>query len=98
VRSTPPLRELREAIANSSLFRKLLSGTLLGPVLGVSSSLVAVQYIEASIAQTILALTPVTVTLVSAVAYKEKISQLSVVAVVLSLAGVVILVWRDSLL
>lgn len=98
MRSTPPLSELREAIANTTLFRKLLSGTLLGPVLGVSSSLVAVQYIEASIAQTILALTPVTVTLVSAVAFKDTISKLSVAAVVLSLAGVVILVWRDSLL
>jgi len=97
VRSTPPLAELRTALRDTPLFRNLLSGTVLGPVLGVSSSLLAVQYIEASIAQTILALTPVTVTLVSAARYKDRISPLSALAVALSLAGVIILVWRDSL-
>ncbi|MFM8179258.1 MAG: DMT family transporter [Candidatus Kapaibacterium sp.] len=97
VRTTPPVAELRSALRDLPLVRHLLSGTVLGPVLGVSSSLLAVQYIEASIAQTILALTPVTVTLVSAARYKDRVSPLAAVAVALSLAGVIILVWRDSL-
>ncbi len=92
----PLWRELVEMTKSRQTFFPVMLGTIVGPVLGVSASLVAVSHIEASVAQTILALTPVFVSVASVLFYKERLSFLSLVSVVVSLIGVVILVWRDA--
>ncbi len=93
----PLWQELRRVSSDSKLLKPIIVGTIVGPVLGVTASLLGVSKIEASVAQTILALTPVSVTLVSVVYYKERIRPISVLAVAISLCGVFILVWRNAL-
>ena len=62
-------------------------GTLLGPVLGVTLSLFAIQKLEVAVAQTIFALLPLFVLPISLIVYKEKITIHSIFACVISLGG-----------
>ena len=71
-------------------------GTILGPVMGVTLSLFAIQKLEVAVAQTIFALLPLFVLPISLVIYKEKITIQSVFACVIALAGVLLLIWRNS--
>lgn len=73
----------------------LLVGTLFGPVLGVSLSLLAIQSIPVATAQTIFALLPIVVLPINYFFYKEKISLISIFACLISILGVTILIWRD---
>ncbi len=75
----------------------VLIGTLFGPVIGVSFSLLAASHIEASVAQTIFSLLPVSVLFASVLFFREKVQTLSYLAVFISIIGVLILVWRNSL-
>ncbi len=96
LRRVPLWQELKRISADRKIVAPILLGVLVGPILGVSSSLYAVSKIEASIAQTILALTPVSVTLSSAMIFRERVRPLSALAVAISLAGVFLLVWKDA--
>lgn len=71
-------------------------GTLLGPVMGVTLSLLTIQKLEVAIAQTIFALMPLFVLPISFLAYKEKITLQSVLACIIALVGVLLLIWRNS--
>ena len=62
--------------------------TLFGPVFGVSLSLMAVQYPDAGIASTLMALTPVLIILPYAIMYKQKIRLKEIIGVTVSMAGV----------
>ena len=73
----------------------LFIGTLLGPVMGVTLSLYAIQLIEVAVAQTIFALLPLFVLPISLFVYKEKITIQSVFACLISLGGVLLLIWRN---
>lgn len=75
----------------------VFTGTLFGPIIGVSLSLLAASNMPAGMTQTILSLLPVSVLIASAIFYKEPINARSVWAVLIALAGVFILVWRDEL-
>jgi drug/metabolite transporter (DMT)-like permease len=69
----------------------LALGALVGPVLGVSSSLLAVQHIEVGIASTLIALTPVIILPISYFVFKEKVGWQAIVGTLLAIAGVTIL-------
>ncbi|MGZ3883415.1 MAG: DMT family transporter [Bacteroidia bacterium] len=73
----------------------MLFGTLLGPVAGVSLSLLAIQKMEVAVAQTIFALLPIFVLPINLLVYKEKITLQSVMACLMAIAGVFILIWRN---
>ena len=73
----------------------LFLGTLLGPVMGVTLSLLAIQQLEVAVAQTIFALLPLFVLPISLVVYKEKITWQSVFACFIALTGVLLLIWRN---
>ncbi len=62
--------------------------TLFGPVFGVSLSLMAVQYTDAGIASTLMALTPVLIILPYAIMYKQRIRLKEIIGVTVSMAGV----------
>lgn len=62
--------------------------TFFGPVTGVSLSLMAVQYADAGIASTLMALTPVLIILPYALMYKQKIALKEVAGACTSMAGV----------
>jgi drug/metabolite transporter (DMT)-like permease len=62
--------------------------TLFGPVLGVSLSLMAVQYTNAGVASTLMALTPVLILIPYAFIYKQRIRAREILGVAVSMAGV----------
>lgn len=71
-------------------------GTLLGPVMGVTLSLFAIQKLEVAVAQTIFALLPLFVLPISLFVYKEKITLQSILACLIALIGVLLLIWRNK--
>jgi drug/metabolite transporter (DMT)-like permease len=77
-----------------------LGGTIFGPVMGVSLSMLAISLLhnKPSVAQTIFALVPVFVLPLSYLFYKEKITMQSVLAALIAIAGVMVLIWRDEIL
>ena len=62
--------------------------TLFGPAIGVSLSLMAVQYTDAGIASTLMALTPVLIILPYALIFKQKIRLKEIIGVTVSMIGV----------
>lgn len=71
--------------------RLLALGALVGPVLGVSSSLFAVQHTEIGTASTLMALSPVIILPISYFVYKEKIGWQAITGTLLAIAGVAVL-------
>jgi drug/metabolite transporter (DMT)-like permease len=69
----------------------LALGAFIGPVLGVSSSLLAIQYVEIGIASTLIALTPVIILPISYFGFKDKVGLQAIVGTGLANAGVAIL-------
>jgi drug/metabolite transporter (DMT)-like permease len=69
----------------------LALGAFIGPVLGVSSSLLAIQHIEIGIASTLIALTPVIILPISYFGFREKIGWQAIVGTLFAIAGVAIL-------
>lgn len=70
------------------VIRLLALGALIGPVFGVSSSLLAVQHAEVGVASTLMALPPVILLPISYFIYKEKVGWQAVAGTVLAIAGV----------
>jgi drug/metabolite transporter (DMT)-like permease len=66
-------------------------GALLGPVLGVSASLLAVQHAEIGVASTLMALPPVIILPISYFVFKEKVSWQAIMGTLLAIAGVAVL-------
>ncbi len=69
----------------------LALGAFVGPVLGVTSSLLAIQYSEIGVASTLMALTPVFILPVSYFVFKEKVGWQAIVGTALAIAGVAVL-------
>ena len=65
-----------------------LGATLFGPFIGVSFSLMAVQYTEAGIASTLMALTPIFILWPSRMLFKNKITLKEVFGAIISVIGV----------
>lgn len=78
--------------------RKLLAATLaavlLGPVMGVWLSLVAVWHTQAGIAATLISMVPVFVLPAVVVVHRERLTGRSVFGAVVAVAGVALLFWR----
>jgi len=77
--------------AKPNVLGLLALGALVGPVLGVSSSLLAVQHAEIGIASTLMALPPIIVLPISYFVFKEKFGWQAVAGSVLAIVGVAIL-------
>ena len=82
------LPRLRTAVRDKVGMRYALIMTLFGPVLGVSLSLMAVQYTNAGIASTLMALTPVFILFPYAFIYKQRIQLREILGVAVSMTGV----------
>ena len=80
------------------MFKTVFIGTLFGPVIGVSASLYAASLLEVSLAQTVFSMLPISVILTAVLLGKEKIEAKSLIAALISVAGVFVLVWRDELI
>jgi drug/metabolite transporter (DMT)-like permease len=64
------------------------AGTFFGPFVGVAFSLMAVQYTEAGIASTLMALTPILILLPSYFYYKQKVTAKETIGAIISVIGV----------
>jgi drug/metabolite transporter (DMT)-like permease len=82
------LGRLKTAVHDPIGMRYALIMTLFGPVLGVSLSLMAVEYTNAGIASTLMALTPVLILIPYAFIYKQKIRPREILGVTVSMIGV----------
>ena len=69
----------------------LALGAFVGPVLGVTSSLLAIQHAEIGVASTLMALTPVILLPISYFVFKEKVGWQAILGTILAIAGVAIL-------
>ena len=79
---------LRAAVHDRKGMSYALGMTLFGPVLGVSLSLMAVQYTDAGIASTLMALTPILILLPSALLYRQRIRPKEWIGAWVSILGV----------
>lgn len=82
------LGRLKTAVHDPIGMRYALIMTFFGPVLGVSLSLMAVEYTNAGIASTLMALTPVLILIPYAFIYKQKIRPREILGVTVSMIGV----------
>ena len=82
------LPRLKAAVHDRTGMRYALIMTLFGPVFGVSLSLMAVQYTNAGIASTLMALTPVFILFPYAFIYKKRINLREILGVAVSMTGV----------
>jgi len=71
--------------------RLLALGALVGPLLGVSASLLAVQHAEIGVAGTLMALPPVLILPISYFVFKEKLGWQAIAGTTVAIAGVAIL-------
>ena len=76
---------------NPQVLRLIALGAFLGPLVAVTSSLLAVQHAEIGVASTLMALTPVIVLPISYFVFKEKVAWQAVAGTVLAILGVAIL-------
>lgn len=83
--------ELRLAIKDKEAIKNTLLGSIFGPFIGVSLSLVALRYTTAGIASTITSLTPITIIPFSILVFKEKVKPSEVLGAFISVAGVAVL-------
>jgi len=81
-----------EAIRKQPKVLQLIAlGALVGPVLGVSASLLAVQHAEIGVASTLMALPPVIVLPISYFVFKEKVGWQAIAGTALAIVGVAVL-------
>jgi len=84
--------ETIEAVRKQPKALRLLAlGALIGPVLGVSASLLAVQHAEVGVASTLMALPPVIVLPISYFIFKEKVGWQAIAGTLLAIVGVAVL-------
>lgn len=82
------LSQFKTAVKDRPGIKYATLTTLFGPVIGVSLSLMAVQYTDTGIASTLMALTPVLIIAPYAIIYKQRIKAKEIVGVVVSMVGV----------
>jgi len=77
-----------------------VSGTVFGPVIGVSLSMLAVSLLhnKPSVAQTIFSLMPIVALPLAYIFYRERITLKAVIGALIAITGVIVLIWRDEII
>ena len=81
-------KHLLGALKDLKAMKAMTLGSLTGPFLGVSFSLLAVQHTDTGIAATLMALTPVMIIPPAIILYKERIRWIEIAGAIVSIAGV----------
>lgn len=76
------------ALKDIRAMKAMTLGSLTGPFLGVSFSLLAVQHTDTGIAATLMALTPVMIIPPAIILYRERIRLIEIAGAIVSMAGV----------
>lgn len=79
---------LTAAIKDKKAMKAILISTTTGPFIGVSFSLMAVQYTQAGVASTLMALTPIFILWPAHLIFKQKITTKEVLGAIISVVGV----------
>jgi len=88
-------RYVGRALRDKKAMGNLSLGSFFGPFLGVSFSLIAVQYTTTGVAATIMALVPVLIIVPAVVLFKEKVTLREVIGAIVAVAGVAVLfLWK----
>ncbi len=74
--------------ANRRAMRSIVVGSLFGPFLGVSFSLLVVQNVSTGIASTLMSIVPVLIIAPAVIIYKERVTLTEITGVLLSVIGV----------
>lgn len=82
------IHTLQSAIKDKKGMGATLVATITGPFIGVSLSLMAVQYTEAGIASTLMALTPIFILWPAYLIFKQKVTPREIIGAVISVIGV----------
>ncbi len=82
--------KVTRAVQNKQGMLLIALGSVFGPFLGVSFSLLAVQYTSTGIASTIMAIVPVFIILPSILIFKEKVTWQEIIGAFVSVGGVVL--------
>ncbi|MFI3266277.1 MAG: DMT family transporter [Rikenellaceae bacterium] len=80
--------KLRQGLKDKKAMRATLISTVTGPFIGVSLSLMAVQYTKAGIASTLMALTPIFILWPAHVFLGQKVSSREILGAIISVVGV----------
>lgn len=86
-------KTLQTLISHPQALRWAIAGAFIAPFLGVSLSLVAIQYTEVGIASTLMALPPVFLLPVSALFFKERFGWQAVAGTFVAVSGIALLFW-----
>ncbi|HEY9114134.1 MAG TPA: DMT family transporter [Bacteroidales bacterium] len=78
----------RSAIQNGSAMKRIALGSVFGPFLGVSFSLIAIQNTQAGIAATIMSIVPVLIIAPAILLFHEKVNWKEILGAVIAVAGV----------
>ena len=70
--------------------KRIALGSVFGPFLGVSFSLIAIQHTQAGIAATIMAIVPVLIIPPAIILFHEKVNWKEILGAVIAVAGVAI--------
>ena len=82
-------KELPASFRDAKAMKWLVVGSIFGPFLGVSFSLMAVQHTNAGIAQTIMSLTPVLIIPPAVFINKERVTIREIIGAIIAVCGVV---------
>jgi len=77
--------------ADKPVFKLVLAGVLIGPVLGITSSVLSVNYISVSIAQTLFATSPIFMLPISHFLFHDKVTFGAIIGVLVAITGVAFL-------
>jgi drug/metabolite transporter (DMT)-like permease len=86
-----PIKTYRNEIP---ALKATIAATVLAPVLGITLSLIAIEYTKVGIASTLMALVPIIMLPISKYYFKEKLSPQAISGAFIAVAGVVILFLR----
>ncbi len=78
------------SLSNKIAMAHLSVGAFFGPFLGVSLSLLAIQYTTTGIASTIMSIVPVLIIIPSVLIFKEKVQSKEVIGAIVAVLGVII--------
>ncbi len=90
-RFSNPIRMFREDVQS---FRLIALGSILGPFLGISFSLIAVEHTKVGIAATIMAIVPILMLPLARFVYRERLTWRAITGAFVAVAGVAVLFLR----
>ncbi len=79
-----------QAVKNRSAMKRITLGSIFGPFLGVSFSLLAIQHTKAGIAATIMAVVPVLIIPPAIILFKEKVNWKEILGAIVTVSGVAV--------